>query len=281
MTNKTFIPAFKANVGDWEYYIGIMKYAEVARQVDFAHQLGGNTDLSTMIQRGISARTQDIREYLLKSSHRFLGALIVAVWGGEPVYRPVQMEDPDGMLSGIDREFGVLTFDGTQQYIALDGQHRLRAIKDAIKADPDLGKEDICIIMVAHYDTVDGKLRTRRLFTNINRNAKPTTGAENIILDEDDGPAIITRRLLTDHEFLKQDGVVRVFTRIGEEGDLRLAAGNVPQGDRRAFTTIVNLYEMVRDVCFDLDACCATGPPDPPMMSWRLPIPLSQSDSMK
>ena len=115
MTNKTFIPAFKANVGDWEYYIGIMKYAEVARQVDFAHQLGGNTDLSTMIQRGISARTQDIREYLLRSNHRFLGALIVAVWGGEPVYRPVQMEDPDGMLSGIDREFGVLTFDGTQQ----------------------------------------------------------------------------------------------------------------------------------------------------------------------
>ena len=107
--------------------------------------------------------------------------------------------------------------------------------------------------MVAHYDTADGKLRTRRLFTNINRNAKPTTGAENIVLDEDDGPAIITRRLLTDHEFLKRDGVVRIFTRIGDEGDLRLAAGNVPQGDRRAFTTIVNLYEMVRDVCFDLD----------------------------
>jgi DNA sulfur modification protein DndB len=99
-----------------------------------------------------------------------------------------------------------------------------------------------------------GKLRTRRLFTNINRNAKPTTGAENIVLDEDDGPAIVTRRLLTDHEFLKQEGVVRVFTRIGAEGELKLAAGNVPQGERRAFTTIVNLYEIVRDLCFDLDA---------------------------
>jgi DNA sulfur modification protein DndB len=61
-------------------------------------------------------------------------------------------------------------------------------------------------------------------------------------------------RLLTDHEFLKRDGVVRVFTRIGAEGELKLAAGNVPQGERRAFTTIVNLYEIVRDLCFDLDA---------------------------
>ena len=100
------------------------------------------------------------------------------------------MDDPDGMLAGIDREFGVLTLDGTQQYVALDGQHRLRAIKDAVKADPEIGQEDICIIMVAHYNTDEGKLRTRRLFTNINRNAKATTGAENIVLDEDDGAAI-------------------------------------------------------------------------------------------
>ncbi|MGH6678421.1 MAG: DNA sulfur modification protein DndB, partial [Bradyrhizobium sp.] len=230
-----------------------MKYAEAARQVGFAYELGGNADLNTMIQRGISARTKDIRDYLLNSTHRFLGALIVAVWGGGPQFVPIKMDDPDGMLAGIDREFGVLTLDGTQQYVALDGQHRLRAIKDAVKANPDIGKEDICIIMVAHFNTVEGKLRTRRLFTNINRNAKATTGAENIVLDEDDGAAIVTRRLLTDHEFLKQDGVVKVFTRIGEEGDLRLAAGNVPQTDKKAFTTIVNLYELVRDLTFELD----------------------------
>lgn len=253
MSNKTFIPAFKANVGDWDYYICIMKYAEAARQVGFAYELGGNADLNTMIQRGIGSRTKDIRDYLLKSTHRFLGALIVAVWGGSPQYVPIKMDDPDGMLAGIDREFGVLTLDGTQQYVALDGQHRLRAIKDAVRANPDIGKEDICIIMVAHYNTEEGKLRTRRLFTNINRNAKATTGAENIVLDEDDGAAITTRRLLTEHDFLKREGVVKVFTRIGEEGDLKLAAGNVPQTDKKAFTTIINLYELVRDLTFDLD----------------------------
>jgi DNA sulfur modification protein DndB len=252
MTNKTFIPAFRALVGDWQYYICIMKYAEVARQVGFAYELGGNSDLNTMIQRGLGTRTDAIKDYLLKSEHRFLGALIVAAWGGEPTYVEVSMEDPDGLLAGMDRQFGVLIFDGTQQYFALDGQHRLKSIKEAIKARPELGKEDICVIMVSHFDTEEGKIRTRRLFTNINRNAKATTSAENIVLDEDDGAAILTRRLLTEHPFWSRDGVVKVFTRNGEDGELKLAAANVSQSDKKAVTTIANLYDVVRALSFDL-----------------------------
>jgi DNA sulfur modification protein DndB len=252
MTNKTFIPAFKAYVGDWEYYICIMKYAEVSRQVSFAYELNMNKELGTMIQRGLTDRTETIKNYLINSEHRFLGALIVAVWDGAPNYIDISMDDPDGILSGIDRQFGVLTFDGTQQYFALDGQHRLRAIKDAIRQKPDIGKEDICVIMVPHFQSEEGKIRTRRLFTNINRNAKTTTNAENIILDEDDGAAIISRRLLTDHPFLSTDGVVKVISRQGEEGELKLAQGNVSQTDPRAFTTISNLYEIVRILSFDL-----------------------------
>ena len=64
MANKTFIPALEARVGDWKYYICMMKYAEVARQVSFAHELGGNRDLGSMIQRGIGDRTKDIVSYL-------------------------------------------------------------------------------------------------------------------------------------------------------------------------------------------------------------------------
>ena len=258
MTNKTFIPAFKASVGDWGYFIAIMKYAEVARQVGFAYELGGNADLNTMIQRGIGTRTEEIKKYLLESEHRFLGSLIIAVWGGEPEYISLTMADQENYLAGIDRQFGVLSFDGTQQYFALDGQHRLKAIKEAIKQNPEIGKEDICVIIVSHFDSEEGKRRTRRLFTNINRNAKVTTGAENIVLDEDDGAAILTRRLISEHSFLSKDGVVKVFTRQGEDGDLKLAAGNVAVGDKKAVTTIVNLYEMVRAISFDLDPTMTT-----------------------
>lgn len=251
MSNKTFIPAFQCTVGDWKYYICMMKYGEVARQVNFAYELGANSELGDLIQRGISSRTKDITAYLVKSPHRFLGSLVIAAWGGEPQYTQLSMDDPDGMLSGLDREFGVLTFDGTQQYFALDGQHRLKAIKDAIKEKPEIGKEDICVLLVTHYDTADGKMRTRRLFTNINRNAKVTGAAENIALDEDDAFAVLTRRLLEEHEFLKQAGRVRVILSQGQEGEIKLAAGSVPKTDPTAISTFTVLYDVLRFLAWD------------------------------
>lgn len=251
MGNRTLVPVLRCHVGNWRYYVCRMKYAEVARQMRGFSELVNNEELGKLIQRGISNRTKGITEYLLKSKHRFLGALVVAAWAGSPQYTPLQMDDPDGMLRGLDQGFGVLTFDGTQSYFVLDGQHRLRSIKDALKKNPDLGKDDICVLIVTHYDTPDGRVRTRRLFSNINRNAKQTGAAENIALDEDDGYAILTRRLLEDHPFLKDDGRVRVILSIGEDGELKLASGSVPKTDARALTTFTVLYDLFQYLGWD------------------------------
>ncbi len=252
MSNKAFIPAFQAKVGDWKYYICVMKYAEISRQVQFEHELRGNADLSQLIQRGISSRTEDIKNYLLDSPHRFLGSMIIAVWGGEPTYHPLGIDDPTDYLAGADDGFGVLSFDGSQSYFALDGQHRLKAIKDAMKENPSLGSEEICVIMVSHFDTNEGREKTRRLFTNINRNAKTTTTGENIALDEDEASSIITRRIIREHPFLCKDGVVKVFTKIGDTGEIKIAPHAVPQNDAKAVTSITALHKVVQHLLFDL-----------------------------
>jgi DNA sulfur modification protein DndB len=252
MSNKTFIPAFQCTVGDWKYYICMMKYGEVARQVNFAYELNNsNQELGQLIQRGISKRTKGITEYLLKSTHRFLGGLVIAAWGGEPTYTPLSMDDPEGMLKGIDREFGVLMFDGTQAYFVLDGQHRLRAMKDALMQNPDIGKEDICVLIVTHYNTPEGRRRTRRLFSNINRNAKQTALVENVALDEDDGFAILTRRVVEEHEFLREDGRVRVILSVGDAGELRLAGTSIPKSDPKALTSLTVIYDLLQYLGWD------------------------------
>jgi DNA sulfur modification protein DndB len=254
MANQTLIPALRAKVGDWEYYICSMKYGVVDSQIKFAYELGGNTALNTMIQRGLSNRTQEITEYLVRSEHRFLGAMIVACWGGAPKYIEVQMEDPEGYVSSLDEGFGILTFDGSQRFFALDGQHRLRAIKDALNKDASLANEDICVLIVSHFETDEGRERTRRLFTNINRNAKMTSAAENIALDEDDGYAILTRRLLQDHDWLKNDGVVKVFTKIDAiTGEIKLAGDAITKTDAKAASTITVVYKMLMDLGLMLD----------------------------
>ncbi|MFG2716879.1 DNA sulfur modification protein DndB [Streptomyces sp. NPDC048416] len=252
MPSKTFVPAFEAKVGNWTYYSCLMSYAQVAREINFAHELGGNRDLGTMIQRGVGARTEKITDYLLTNENRFLGAIIIAVWGGDPNYLSVEMDSENqAVLQGLDRNFGVLTFDGTQQFFALDGQHRLKAIKDAIKQNPDLGSEDINVIVVPHFDTPDGRRRTRRLFTNINRNAKSTNPQENIALDEDDSFAILTRRLLDDHPFLSRDKAVLVFSKVGQDGELVLAQRSIT-ATSPAWSTIGVLYDITKEIGFDL-----------------------------
>lgn len=260
MPSKTFVPAFQARVGEWEYYLCLMSYAQVANQINFAYELGGNKSLATMIQRGIGERTKEITNYLRTNEHRFLGSLVVAAWGGHPEYIELEMDDTaeQSVLAGMDRNFGVLTFDGTQKFFALDGQHRLRAIKDATNQDPDLGADEIGVIVVPHFNTPEGRVATRRLFSNINKNAVRTNAQENIALDEDDGFAIITRRLLDEHEFLKQDGVVMVFRAQGSEGELKLATRQVPVSGS-AWTTIGVLYDVVKGLGYDLPKVMQDG----------------------
>lgn len=247
MATKTLIPALKAHVGDWPYYICSMKYGAVAREVNFAFELNeGNRELSTLLQRGLGERTDEIVTYLTSTPGRFLGAIIVAAWGGNPLYHPVTMADPDGLLVNLDSDFGVLEFNGSQQYFALDGQHRLKAIKDALKKNPDLGSEDLCVLIVSHFDDAIGRQRTRRLFTNINKHAKKTTKAEEIALDEDDPAAILTRRLLMEHPFLRNEGRVKVIGGSAEGGRLKLATGNVSKTDPGALFTMGGLHAVVK-----------------------------------
>jgi DNA sulfur modification protein DndB len=106
---------------------------------------------------------------------------------------------------------------------------------------------------VTHYDNPEGRIHTRRLFSNINRNAVKTGAAEDIVLDEDDGFAVLTRRFLDDHEFLKVDGRVKVIASAGwGEGVLKLAGNNINKTDPKALTTLPVLYDILQYIGWDL-----------------------------
>lgn len=245
------VPAFRVSIDERWGYACKMTCLQVATHVRYRHELIHNSELKGFCESSLS-HDAGLVGFLVNAPDRFLPALVVTLQGGHPEYTPLHIEDPSGIFAGLVDQLGVLTFDGTQAYFVLDGQHRLRAIKDAIKLNPELGKEDICVLIVTHYDNSDGRMRTRRLFSNINRNAKQTGAAENIALDEDDGFAILARRLLDDHDFLKEDGRVKVIVHAGEEGELTLAKGTVPKTDPRAWTTLTVLYDMLKYLGYDL-----------------------------
>lgn len=232
-----YVAAIEARMGDWRYYVTVMNLGEIAARCQLAEEIHANQDLDDMIQREISDRVQkEMVPYLLNNQQRFYGALVVAVYGGEPEFSKVKVNEHDLIDDVEDKHsygFGLLRFDGSQAYYALDGQHRLKSIQEAVRKNPDLRKEQIAVILLKHENTQAGLERTRRLFSTLNRRAKPTSSGVNIAIDEDDAIAIVTRRLVKENNSLSS----LVLCKLGSK-QISPAKTNDPY-----ITTLSALYE--------------------------------------
>ena len=224
-------PAIKATMGRWNYYIVKLKVSDLAKEVELSSEVHQDRTLDEAIQREIdsSRARQNLVVYLHDREDRFLNSIVVAALGGSPTFTPLHLaESPENNVFRalqVDQSFGVLTFAGGQKYYALDGQHRLAAIKAILQPTgkkDDFAREyvseafrqlfrdeEISVIMVVQDPGTDQSVRDevlkdyRRLFSSLNRYARATEESTNIIMDEDDGIAILTRRLIAEHEFFK------------------------------------------------------------------------------
>ena len=237
MTHGTLLlPALRAEMGDWTYYIASITLEELAQRVTTATDLHQPKALDEEIQRSLEPRASDIAEYLRFQPQRLFGTLVIGVYEGAPEWLEVEIDErarpwpqDDQRLEGT---IGLLRLSGAEQLFALDGQHRLLGTKQAIREDPSLGREEVAVIFVGHSTDQGGLVRTRRLFSTLNRYAKKVSKSDIIRLDEDDAVAIVTRRLLESH---------RLFAH-------RVALGKtkaVPTRDQRNVTSIIALYDSV------------------------------------
>ncbi len=236
---ELLLPALRAKMGDWTYYIASMTLRELAQRVATVGDFHWSERLDEEIQRSLSPRARDIADYLLSQPQRLFGTLVVGVYGGEPEWLEVEIsgsarpwDEGDERLNGI---IGLLRLSGSEQLFALDGQHRLVGTVLALNDDPSLGTEEVAVIFVGHSKDQAGLQRTRRLFSTLNRYAKPVSKRDIIALDEDDAVAIVTRRLVDGHPLFAD----------------RVALGKtkaVPVADGVNFTSIVALYDCVEMV---------------------------------
>lgn len=247
-------PAIKASMGRWEYFIVRMSMRELAENIRYAEEIHGPTQLSDAIQRQLNRNraTKEIAQYLVRQDDRFFSSIVVAVLHGEPQWNPVSLEDnPElSILKGdrrLSEAFGVLTFNGEQDYFALDGQHRLAGIRLLLEGETDFSipadfrNEEVSVIFVIPREMESEEeffLRYRRLFGNLNRYAKPMSQYDNIVMDEDDSIAIITRRLVTDHDFFNAPGSQFKSSKI------KMGKGKNIQSQSSEFTSLEMLYEI-------------------------------------
>ena len=250
-------PALRSQMGTWNYYTVKMTARELSQNVMYASEVHDDRTLDRAIQRELdkSRVKNEIVEYLKHQPHRFFSSIVVAALEGNPIFHPVKVtNDPKFEIFGndpqLDEAFGVLQFDGKQKYYALDGQHRLSAIRTLLDRNDPLSDgapknfeaDELSVIVVVpnEKDSKEAFMKKyRRLFSYLNRYARKTSQTTNIIMDEDDTFAVLTRRLITDNPFFRSDGL-----RHKESTKIKTTKGkNLKTGDTY-FTSIETLYEM-------------------------------------
>lgn len=220
--------ALRENSGDWIYYLTSLKYSEIKKYVSpINKELHTSKTLSEMIQRSLTDNVDKIANYIKNQNEHFFNALVLAVYDGDPQWQEIELD----YGYGETYELGILEFTGEEKIFPVDGQHRVEGIKKVLQDSDAFNNETIPVIFIGHKRTPSGMQRTRRLFSTLNRYAKPVTLNDIIALDEDDIIAIATRHLIESHPLFHE-------SRLNNHKQKA-----IPEKDKIAFTNIISLYE--------------------------------------
>jgi DNA sulfur modification protein DndB len=238
------LPAMRARMGDWWYYITTMTFNDITGRVKRVKDIHETSSLKTWIQRELKEnRTHEISEYLNSQPQRFFNAIVLGLFEGAPDWYPISVSTGHvktgvSLTERTENAFGFIKLTGHEQIFAIDGQHRVEGIKKALTLSEGakLVDEELTVILVAHKTDDLGRQRTRRLFTTLNKYAKPVSKGEIIALSEDDTFAIVTRRLVDEYPGLGSDFVPLYKT------------ANIPVRDRRSITSLISLYNIVKAI---------------------------------
>jgi DNA sulfur modification protein DndB len=240
---RSYFPALRGRLGDWAFYSILMTLEQLATRVAYAKQIHKSKKLSELIQRELDDkdRASEIGGYLLENDDRFFNSLVVAIYGGDPEWHEFQNVKPvaddikaEDVSYGTRYSVGYLSLSGNEKLFALDGQHRLAGIRNALGEQAKLGDEEVSVIVVAHHSGSAGLRRTRKLFTTLNKTARPVSKSEIIALDEADAMAITARRLVENDKRFGQSHI-----------DIMRKQANLPSGNTTHLTTLVNLYDIL------------------------------------
>ena len=208
----TAIPALRGKFGKTEYWLTTMRVGELVDKVKIPKELPDWKDLSIdeRYQREIDINRvkKEVAPYFASDENRFSSALVLAIINSDNIaFEPVN-DFPGGknlpqLYQSASRDMGFLTLSGEEMLVPIDGQHRAKAFSFAmtgtdngnpipgIKSNITLA-EDLAPVILMKFDGPG----VRRIFSKINQYARATSKGENIITDDDNAVAVLTRELL-------------------------------------------------------------------------------------
>lgn len=240
MSNSWHTPSLRGVVGDWVFYPSLMTAEQISKAVMSSKDIRESKALDDQLQRDLKPRVKKIVHYLKTRDTRFFNSILLGVFDAAPNWvefdlRSVADKLHLGDVSEAQNSMGLLTFSGTEKIFAIDGQHRVEAIRTGHADFANRLKQDqYPVIFLAHLDTKEGKVRTRRLFCDININAVSVSKGDRAIINEDDLSAIVTRRLFAEYPHFKN----------GKEIAVTEKAEYVSKDGKEYFTSLLAVFTV-------------------------------------
>ena len=137
-------------------------------------------------------RIPAITEYLVENPKDYVFSSITASINGLVKFEPL---GDRGEVSRI----GTLKIDMNSQFIINDGQHRRKAIEEAIKTRPEIGDETISVVFFIDK----GLKRCQQMFADLNRYAIKTSPSIGILYDHRDEKAKMSKLVVSQSKAFK------------------------------------------------------------------------------
>lgn len=241
---KMVLPCLRGVIGGWVYYSSLMSARQINEWIETAKSIREAKKLDDYLQRTLKERKQSIANYLLKNSDsRFFNSIIVGVFDSIPDWLEFDLDKAANIIGSnesmknIKESIGLMILKGHERMFAIDGQHRVEGIKIAYNEDTEgeLKEDQFSVIFVAHVDNEEGKKKTRRLFSDINKKAVPVAKGDRIMIDEEDISAIVTRRVYSDYSYF-QGGIIISLTENAK----------LDEHDTTNFTNLLSIYSVAK-----------------------------------
>jgi len=242
MKKKWCVPCLRGVIGDWVYYSTLMKPAQIAKCIKTSKEIREAKALEDFLQRTLKPRVKKIATYLKRRNDRFFNSIIVGVFDSLPDWIQFdlsvlgeKLDIPE--IGEVEESLGLLVFAGTEKMFAIDGQHRVEGIKEAFPDNAErLGNDQYSFLLLAHKDDALGKVRTRRLFCDINKNAVAVAEGDKVVIDEDDLCAIVARRIYAEYPAFRRGAEIAVTEKKEQ----------LTKDGKEHFTSLLAIYSVCR-----------------------------------
>ncbi len=137
-------------------------------------------------------RIRPLTHYMMENQDNYVFSAIAASINGEVEFEAYGIDT-------IGRKIGSLSVPMEAKFIINDGQHRLAAVKEALKEAPSLGNETISIVLYVDC----GLNHSQQMFADLNRYAVRPTKSLGILYDHRDPLAKLANYLANNVSIFK------------------------------------------------------------------------------